>query len=182
MEQWCNVQEITTQKLPPQQQLLPWYSVVTSNTSEWINPMIDDYRSDGWTDWLEGILQNMTENISENRQLYKAADSDDVVHKVKQILKDCFHSAAAMQVMELEVGQKYMATETYGSTLNINLNQQWTPLTTQTEHQQSHMPIPQAPARAKTNVLTIQEKTCNSLAVVVVVQFGCCCLYDAHVV
>ena len=42
-----------------------------------------------------------------------------------------------------------MATETYGSTLNINLNQQWTP---QTEHQQVQMPIPPAPARVKTNV------------------------------
>ena len=43
------------------------------------------------------------EKISGNRQL---ADSDDVVNKVKQFLKDCFHIAAAMQVVELEVGQK----------------------------------------------------------------------------
>ena len=32
--------------------------------------------------------------------------------------------------MELEVSEKYMVTETYGSTLNINLNLQWTPSTT----------------------------------------------------
>ena len=75
---------------------------------------------------LEGILQKMVEKISENRQLYKMVDSDDVVNKVKQVLKDYFHSAAAMQVVELEVGQKYMVTETYGSTLNNNLNQQYT--------------------------------------------------------
>ena len=68
----------------------------------------------------------MTEKIRENRQLYKTVDSDDVVNKVKQVLKDCFHSAAGMQVVELEVGQKHMVTETYGSMLNINLNQQWT--------------------------------------------------------
>ena len=67
--------------------------------------MIDDYRSDGGTDLLEGILQQMTEKISENRQQYKAVDSDHVVNKVKQVLKDSFHSAAAMQVVELEVGQ-----------------------------------------------------------------------------
>ena len=54
-----------------------------------------------------------------------------MVNKVKQVLKDCFHSAAAMQVVELEVGQKYMVTETFGSTLNINLNQQQTQPTTQ---------------------------------------------------
>ena len=53
----------------------------------------------------------MTQKISENRHLYNAVDSDDVVNKVKQILKDHFHSAAAMQVMQLENGQKYMVTE-----------------------------------------------------------------------
>ena len=79
---------------------------------------------------------------------------------MKQVLKDHFHSAAAMQVMELEVHPKYMVIEAYGSTLNINLNQQWTPPTTQTEHQQRYMPIPPAPARVKTNALTIQE-TCS---------------------
>ena len=67
-------------------------------------------------------------------------DEDDVVSKVKQVLKECFHAAAAMQVVELEVGQKYMVTETYGST--INLNQQQVPQTTQMEHQQSNMPSP----------------------------------------
>ena len=102
----------------------------------------------------------MTEKISENTQLYKTVDSDDVVNKVKQVLKDHFHSAAAMQVVELKVGQKYMVTETYGSTLNINLNQHQTQPTTQMEHQQRHLPIPPAPARVKTNVLTIQEKIC----------------------
>ena len=70
----------------------------------------------------------MTEKISENRQLYETVDSDNVVIRVKQVFKDCFHSAAAMQVVVLEVGQKYMVTEAYGSTLNINLNQQQTQL------------------------------------------------------
>ena len=54
-----------------------------------------------------------------------------------------------------------MVTETDGSTLNINLNQKWSPPTTQTEHQPRHMPIPPDPARVKTNALTIQKKTCS---------------------
>ena len=103
----------------------------------------------------------MTEKTSENRQCYKAVDSDDVAHKVKHILKHRFHSTVAMQVMELEVGQKYMVTETYGSTLNINLNQQWIPPMTMQEHQQRHMSVPPGPARVKTNFLTIEEKTCS---------------------
>ena len=66
----------------------------------------------------------MTEKTSDSRQLYKTVDSGDVVNKVKEVLKKCFHSAAEMQVVELEVWQKYMVSETYGSMLNINLNQQ----------------------------------------------------------
>ena len=99
----------------------------------------------------------MAEKISENRQWYRMVDEDDVVSKVKQVLKEHFHSAAAMQVVELEVGQKYMVTETYGAT--INLNQQQFPQTTQMEHQQSNVPIPSAAPSVKTNVLSVPEKT-----------------------
>ena len=53
-----------------------------------------------------------------------------------------------------------MITETYGSVININLNQQHTQPMAQMEHEQRHMPTPPAPARVKTNVLMIQEKTC----------------------
>ena len=62
--------------------------------------MIDEYRSERWTDLLEGTLQKRTEKINENKQLYKTINSDDVVAKVKQILKDRFHSVAAMQFMK----------------------------------------------------------------------------------
>ena len=65
-----------------------------------------DYRSDGWTDLLEGTLCKMMERISEKRQLYSMEQVGDVVSKVNQTLKDRFQSAAAM-----EVGQKYMVTE-----------------------------------------------------------------------
>ena len=97
----------------------------------------------------------MTEKISENRQLYRTLDSDDEVAKVKHILKDRFHSAAAMQVMELEVSQKYMATEPYG----LMLNQQHTPPTTEQEHQHRHMPVLPVPTRVNTNVLANEDKT-----------------------
>ena len=90
------------------QRLPPRYGMVTSNTSECINSIIDKYRSEGWTGLLEGTLCKMTEKISENRQLYKTIQGGDVVTKVKQTLKDRFHIAAAMQVVELEVSQKYM--------------------------------------------------------------------------
>ena len=112
MEHSCNMQWIKTCKYQLGARLPPRYGVVTSSTSECINSMIEDYRSEGWTDLLEGVLQNMAEKISENRQWYRMVDGNDVVNKVKQVLKECFHAAAAMQVVELEVGQKYMVTET----------------------------------------------------------------------
>ena len=52
MEHWCNTKWITNGNT----QLLLQYGVVTSNTSECINSIIDDYQSEGWTDLLEGIL------------------------------------------------------------------------------------------------------------------------------
>ena len=82
-----------------------------------------------------------------------------MVSIVKQVLKECFHAAAATQVVELEVGKQYLVTETYGAT--INLNQQQVTQTTQMEHQQSNMPVPSAPLSVKTNVLTVPEKTCS---------------------
>ena len=101
----------------------------------------------------------MAEKTSENRQWYETVDGNDVVTKVKQVLKECFYAAAAMQVVELEVGKKYMVTEMYGAT--INLNQQQVQPTSQVEHWQSNMPILPAPMSVKTNVLTIPEKTCS---------------------
>ena len=66
-----------------------------------------------------------------------------------------------MQVVELEVGLKYMITETYGAMVNTDLSQQWTQSTTQMEHQHRLMPTPLGPAKVKTNVLMIQVKTCS---------------------
>ena len=54
-----------------------------------------------------------------------------------------------------------MITETYGLTVNINLNQQQTQPTAQREQQHRVMPTPPGPARVKTNVSTIQEKICS---------------------
>ena len=59
MEQWHNKQWVMMRKLPPTQRLPPRYGVVTSNTSECFNSMIDDYRSEGGTDLLEGTLHRM---------------------------------------------------------------------------------------------------------------------------
>ena len=59
-----------------------------------------------------------------------------------------FCAAAAMQLVELEVGKQY-------------INQQQVPQTTQMEQQQSNMAIPSAPPSVKTYVLTVPEKTCS---------------------
>ena len=40
--QWQNMQWITTRKIPLPERLPAWYGIVTSNTSESINSMIDE--------------------------------------------------------------------------------------------------------------------------------------------
>ena len=94
----------------------------------------------------------MAEKISENRQRYKTVHGDEVVCKVKQVLKEHFHSAAPMEVVELEA-KKYMVTDTNGAKVNINLNQQQPESTTQIQQQIRDMPPPPGPVRVKTNVL-----------------------------
>ena len=54
-----------------------------------------------------------------------------------------------------------MVTETYGAKVNINLNQQQPESTTQIQQQLRVMCPPLDPARVKTTVLNIQEKTCS---------------------
>ena len=70
MEHWCNTQWIKSWKYQLGARLPPRYGVVTSNTSECINSMFDDYRNEEWTDLLEGVLWKMAEKTSENRPWY----------------------------------------------------------------------------------------------------------------
>ena len=160
MEQWCNMQLGMARKLPPIQRLPPRYGMVTSNTSECINSMIGEYRSEGWTDLLEGTLHKITGRISEKRQLHKMEQGGDMVAKVKLVLNNRFQSAAAMEVMEVEVSKKFMVTERWGATLNINLNVQQTPPAIEHKHQNRNMPLPPLQARVKSSVLATEEKTC----------------------
>ena len=51
-----------------------------------------------------------------------------------------------------------MVTETYDSTLNINLNQQQIPPKTACKHEHRHMPVLPVPARVKTKVLAIKKR------------------------
>ena len=83
---------------------------------------------------LEGTLHHMTKRISDKQQEYISEGGDDIVLKVKAILGDSFHKAAAMEVVELFHGNQYMVTERKGSTLNtiLNANKQ----TTETEQVQ----------------------------------------------
>ena len=94
-------QWVTTRKDPIPQRLPAQYGVVTSNTSECINSMMEEYWGESWTDLLEGIICRMTQRIHDKRQEYNKERGDDVVLKVKAILGESFHKAAAMEVVKL---------------------------------------------------------------------------------
>ena len=59
---WWNTQWEITRELPLPERLPSRYGVVTSNTSECINAMIEDYRSEGWTELVEGTNRNMSKS------------------------------------------------------------------------------------------------------------------------
>ena len=50
-----NKQWVLTRKQPVPQRLPAHYGIVTSNISEHINSMIEEYQGESWTDLLEGI-------------------------------------------------------------------------------------------------------------------------------
>ena len=60
----CNEEGKIPQRLPAR------YGIVTSNTSQWTNSMIEEYQGESWTDLLEGVLHHMTQRISDKRQKY----------------------------------------------------------------------------------------------------------------
>ena len=66
--------------------------------------MIEEYQGESWIDLLEGVLCDMTQTISDKRQKYNRERGDDVVPKVKVILCESFHKAAALEVVELVQG------------------------------------------------------------------------------
>ena len=85
--------------------------IVTSNTSECINSMIEEYQGESWPDLLEGVLCHMTQRISDKKQKCNNKRGDDIVPKVKAILGKSFHKATALEVVKLVWGRQYMVTE-----------------------------------------------------------------------
>ena len=59
-EDWQNSSWLQNLNLPQ------IFGIQTSNTSELINSMIDDYHSEGWMELVEGILHHVTQVISHN--------------------------------------------------------------------------------------------------------------------
>ena len=122
--QWQNMQWIATRKFPIPLRLPTQNEIVTSNTSELINSMIDELQCEGWTESLEGTLHHMAQKISDKRREYISEQGDEIVLKVKAVLADLFHKAAAYAVIKLVWGNQYMVTQRKGNTLNITMNAQ----------------------------------------------------------
>ena len=64
------MQWITIRKFPIPERLPAQYGIVTSNTNESINSLIDELQCEGWTELLEGTLFHMTQRMSDKRQEY----------------------------------------------------------------------------------------------------------------
>lgn len=105
---WRSTEWLQKTDLPPR------YGITTSNSSESVNSMIEDFRNDGWMELVDGLLDHMTNMISEKRQKYKDMDPENVVPKVQQILKKRWDDAASMKVCEIEeTNLEYKVSEEY---------------------------------------------------------------------
>ena len=93
--------------------------------------------------------------------MYKAERQDEIVPKVKAILADRFAKAAAMEVVELVHGKQYMVIEKRGSTLNINLTAHQQAVVMEDVNMNRSNPGQPFDERAKSNLLTVDEKTCS---------------------
>ena len=123
--------------------------------------MIDELQWEGWTEFLEGTLCHMTQRISNKRQEYILEQGDDIVPKVKAILVDSFHKAAAYTVFELVHGNQYIVTQRKGNMLNITMNAQGQNIESGKVEVNKSEVGNEMQSRAKTNILTVADKCCS---------------------
>ena len=103
----------------------------------------------------------MTEKISDKRQEYISKQGDDIVPKVKAILADSFHKAAAYAVVKLVGGNQYMVKQRKGNTLNITMNAQGQNVEAGKIKVNKSEVGHEMQSRTKTIVLTVADKCCS---------------------
>ena len=102
----------------------------------------------------------MTQKISEKRQKNFSKQGDDIVPKVKAILVDSFHKAAAYTVIELVCDNQYIVTQRKGNMLNITMNAQVQTMEIGKVEVNKSEVGHEMQSRAKTNVLTVADECC----------------------
>jgi len=78
---------------------------VTSNTSEAVNAMLDDYRGMGWLGLIDGTLGHMSKRISKKRNEYRPKRGGDVVPRIKELLFKRWNACIQLDVDELTEGE-----------------------------------------------------------------------------
>ena len=99
----------------------------------------------------------MTWIISKNRQNYIMEPNEDVVPQIKQILGNRFDKAAAMDVIELSDGDKYMAVKWKDGNLNMSLYPHKQHMLVVTEDREEGLPTEFMESRGKLNVVSVMR-------------------------
>jgi hypothetical protein len=87
-----------------ERQLPPRYGIVTSNTSECVNNMFGEARDLGWLEAVDKLVDIMSTRIFQCRQKHAKKDGTKIVPKVLEKLQLRWDAAAALSVIELQVG------------------------------------------------------------------------------
>jgi MULE transposase domain len=84
--------------------LPPRYGIVTSNTSESLNSMFNEFRQGSWFDTVTGILNKMSDRISELR--LKSKGKNGVIPKYKDEVTVLWDRCTEAKVYEINEGEK----------------------------------------------------------------------------
>jgi hypothetical protein len=92
--QWTNLDAT----LPPR------FVIVTSNTSESVNGMLNSASDLPWMDALEKMVDIMVKRICSYRKKYALFPDSDVVGRAEELIKTRWEATPSMSGMELEAG------------------------------------------------------------------------------
>ena len=92
----------------------PRFGMTTSNAAECTNSISLDLRNnEPWLGVIEGMVDIMSTNNSNRRQLYKTKDPEEVVPWVKELLEKQMKAASSMDVIKVEEGRNEFAVTEY---------------------------------------------------------------------
>ena len=89
-------------------ELPPRYGITTSNISESLNSMVDEFRDGSWLDTIIGIIKKMVSRTSSYKKLYE--EQKGIIPEITLILKKRFESCSGFTIIQMNKQSEYYVT------------------------------------------------------------------------